>query len=150
MHVLVATDGSRQAVSAAKFLKSLADPSVVDKVSILAVVRPLAAVPFASDSTTTQWDEFSFRKVAEEATAKLAEEFAGWGPPVSTHVWSGSPAAQIIKAASQMGTGLIVLASRSSTADAVLVGSVAHRVIHHAECPVLVVRPKKTARRKKA
>lgn len=149
MHVLVATDGSEQALSAAQFLKSLADPSTIEKVSVIAVVRPLAAVPFASESNTN-WDDFSFRRLAEEATESLAKEFAGWGPEVTTHVWSGSPSAQIIRAAEEMDAGLIVLASRSSAADTVLVGSVAHRVINHATCPVLVVRPgKKPGKRKR-
>ncbi|MDQ3236398.1 MAG: universal stress protein [Actinomycetota bacterium] len=48
-HVLVATDGSEQSLKAARYLRSLLDPASLEKVSIIAVVRPLAAVPFASD-----------------------------------------------------------------------------------------------------
>lgn len=53
----------------------------------------------------------------------------------------GGAAPQIISAAKAFGAGLIVMGTRgSSDFAALLVGSVAHKVIHHAECPVLVTR----------
>ncbi len=48
-HVLIATDGSEQSLKAARYLRSLLDPASLEHVSVIAVVRPLAAVPFASD-----------------------------------------------------------------------------------------------------
>ncbi len=48
-HVLITTDGSEQSLKAARYLRSLLDPASLERVSVLAVVRPLAAVPFASD-----------------------------------------------------------------------------------------------------
>ena len=47
MHVIVATDGSKQSLAAAKHLKAFADPKKVTEISVIAVVRPLAAVAFA-------------------------------------------------------------------------------------------------------
>jgi len=49
MHVIVATDGSKQSLAAAKHLKSFADPEKVTEISVVAVVRPLAAVAFADE-----------------------------------------------------------------------------------------------------
>ena len=73
---------------------------------MLAVIRPLAAVSFASDLADSgrerkgdRWTELSFRKAAEEATGRIAAEFEDWAPEVQTRIWSGSPASQIIKAA---------------------------------------------------
>jgi nucleotide-binding universal stress UspA family protein len=144
VHVVVATDGSRQAVEAAAFLRTLANPSSVERVTVVAVVSPLAAVPFASDDAeTSSLEEMSFRRAAEQATQRLADALRGWGPQVATQVRSGSPAVELVKAAKSLGAGLLVVAHRSSTFESLLLGSVAHRVMNDAPCPVLVVRPTK-------
>lgn len=53
----------------------------------------------------------------------------------------GHVAPQIIETAESENAGLIVLGTRGhSDFAALLVGSVAHKVIHHAHCPVLVTR----------
>lgn len=149
MHVIIATDGSKQSLQAAKYLRSVADPAQITSVGVLAVVRPLAAVPFATHGADDQQslEEISFRAAAEQATIQVAEVLDGWGPKITRHVRSGSPASEIIKAAKAKNAGLVVVASQSTRAEAVLMGSVAHRVLNHATCPVLVVRPQKTPRR---
>lgn len=53
----------------------------------------------------------------------------------------GRAARNIIDAARELGVGMIIMGSRGfSDLPGLLLGSVAHKVIHHAECPVLVVR----------
>jgi nucleotide-binding universal stress UspA family protein len=152
MHVIIATDGSKQALKAARYLRSFADPGTVTSVSVLAVVSPLAAVPFATenDGGRTDIEELSFRTAAEAATGQIADVLADWGPKITTHVRSGSPATEIVKAAKAKDAGLIVVASRSTRTEAVLMGSVAHRVLSHATCPVLVVRTGTKAKKRKA
>lgn len=142
MHVLIATDGSQQSLDAARHLMSFADPTSFDGVAVLAVVSPLAAVPFANEAETgrEQIEEVSFRRAAERATLAIADELSSWGATATTHVRGGSPAGEIVKAAREWRSSLIVLASRSSFTEAVLMGSVAHRVLSHAPCPVLVHR----------
>ena len=49
MHVIVATDGSQQSLRAARHLKSFADPAKIEEISVVAVIRPLAAVAFADE-----------------------------------------------------------------------------------------------------
>lgn len=143
MHVIIATDGSKQSLQAARYLRSTVDPETVSSVGILAVTSPLAAVPFAteSDSDRKGIEELSFKAAAERATAEIAEVLVGWGPKITKQVRSGSPAAEIVKAAKAKDAGLIVVASSSSRTAAVLMGSVAHRVLNLATCPVLVWRP---------
>ncbi len=147
MHVIVATDGSKQSLAAAKHLKSFADPRKVTDISVIAVVRPLAAVAFADDLSPVDkrkadHEAGGFRAAAESAVATIASVFEGWGPKVHQRVRSGSPANEIIKAAGQLGAGLVVVASGGrGLSDVVLVGSTAQRVQHYAPCPVLVVRP---------
>lgn len=146
MHVIVAIDGSRQSLAAARHLKSFADPEKISAISVVAVIRPLAAVAFADEISgikgEAQGDLQTFRESAEAAMAKVAVEFDGWGPKVRTRLRSGSPATEIIKTAKQVGAGLIVVASGGrGLSDAVLMGSTAQRVQSYAPCPVLVVRP---------
>lgn len=53
----------------------------------------------------------------------------------------GRVAPEILSVAADTQTDLIVMGSRGlSDFAGLLLGSVAHKVIHHAECPVLVVR----------
>lgn len=155
MHVIVATDGSKQSLAAAKKLKSFADPDKISAISVIAVIRPLAAVSFADElSGTTKYglgEELSFRKAAEAASDVIAAVFAGWGPKVHKRLRSGSPANEIIKAARQLDAGLIVVAAGGrGVSEAVLVGSTAQRVQHYAPCPVLVVRPAPRKKRRSA
>ena len=155
MHVIVATDGSRQSLAAAKHLKSFADPEKVTDISVIAVVRPLAAVAFADelspvDKRKADHEAGGFRAAAESAVATIADVFEGWGPKVHRRIRSGSPANEIIKAAGQLGAGLVVVASGGrGLSDVVLVGSTAQRVQHYAPCPVLVVRPAPRAKKRR-
>ena len=149
-HVLVATDGSEQSLKAARYLRNLLDPASVEKVSVIAVVRPLAAVPFASDfgeeEHAAQQAEvnpvgLSFQRAAREAVDRVAAELRDMTPNVETTVRAGTPADQIIRAADDLEADLIVIGGRGKGAmEAIVLGSVAYRVLHHAPCPVLVMR----------
>ena len=56
-------------------------------------------------------------------------------------VLTSDVAPQIISEAADFGAGLIVMGTRGrSDFASLLLGSVAHKVIHHAQCPVLVTR----------
>ncbi len=148
-HVLIATDGSGQSLKAARYARSILDPAGLHQVTVVAVVRPLAAVPFASDfgepegaaDPEEQAIGHSFRKAAQEAADRIAEEFRGSSVRVVTQIRAGTPADQIIRAADELDVDLIVVGGRGRGAvQAILLGSVAYRVMHHATCPVLVTR----------
>lgn len=153
VHVVIATDGSRQSLRAARAFKSFTDPTKITAVTVVAVVRPLSAVAFADELSgagrrPAGGEDGSSRAAAAGATGVIAAEFAGWGPAVHQRIRSGSPASEIIKAATQLEAGLVVVASGGrGISETVLLGSTAQRVQQYAPCPVLVVRPTK---RKKA
>ena len=147
MHVIVATDGSRQSLVAARQFMSFADVAKVTEVSVVAVVSPLAAVPFANELGGAQTDDptrLSFREEAHAATGVVMAELQAWGAAsVTRRILSGSPAVEIVKAAKESGTDLIVVASGSGgLSETILLGSTAQRVQHSAPCPVLVSRAK--------
>jgi nucleotide-binding universal stress UspA family protein len=153
MHVIVATDGSKQSLAAAKHLKSFADPSKLTEISVVAVIRPLASVAFADEVSegSDKWPTVSFREAAENAVETIAKVFDGWGPKVNKRIRSGSAANEIIKAAKQYDAGLVVVAAGGrGLSDSVLVGSTAQRVQHYAPCPVLVVRPAPKPRKRRS
>ena len=145
MHVIVATDGSRQSLVAARQFMAFADVTKVDEVSVVAVISPLASVPFANELSGrahAESTDLSFREEAEAATSVVAAEFADWGARVHRQVRSGSPAPEIVQAAVETDADLVVVASGGSGLSAtILLGSTAQRVQHSAPCPVLICRP---------
>jgi universal stress protein A len=63
--------------------------------------------------------------------------------PVSTAMRSGPAAAEIVRAARELGSDLIVLSTQGHTGiTRVILGSTAEQVVRLAPCPVLVVRQK--------
>ena len=146
-HVLVATDGSGQSLKAARYVRTLIGPGL-GRVSVVAVIRPLAAVPFASDfgeedQAAREQDPtgLAFRAAAEAAVARVAEVFSDTSASVQTFVRAGAPADEIVRAANELEVELIVIGGRGKGAvEAILLGSVSYRVLHHAPCPVLISR----------
>ena len=79
---------------------------------------------------------------AETFLKDQAEQIGSDGGKVAeTHLRSGDPDKEIIRAAESLGVGLIVIGSRGLGAlSRALIGSVSDSVVKHAHCPVLVVR----------
>jgi nucleotide-binding universal stress UspA family protein len=145
MHVIVATDGSRASLEGARQFQLIADSREIRDVTVLAVVSPYAAAPFANElgpHHSPGQTELSYRRDAEAAVDVVAAVFDRWGPTIHREVRSGSPATEIIRAAEDLHADLISMAagSRGLTAT-ILLGSTASRVQHSAPCPVLICRP---------
>lgn len=145
MHVIVATDGSQASLVGARQFKWIADSREITDVTIVAVVSPYAAVPFANElgpQKRTGVTELSFGEEARLAVDMVAREFDRWGPKIHKQIRSGSPAQEIIRAAEDLDADLITMASGSrGLSRTILLGSTASRVQHSAPCPVLVCRP---------
>ena len=156
MHVLIATDGSEQALAAARLVPAWLNPAAISRVTVLAIAA--AADPSslylgydldpmggagASVLATTDWERLAADvKRAGEVTAKrTAAALEGLKVPVETVVRQGVPANEILQAAEELHADLIVMGSRGwGQLKAMLLGSVSEHVLHHATCPVLIAR----------
>ena len=145
MHCIVTTDGSRASLVGAKQFKWIADSREITDVTVIAVVSPFAAVPFANELGPQQSNELtdlSFQHEAQAAVDLVAATFDGWGPAIHKQVRSGSPAQEIVRAAEDLDADLISMAAGSrGLTRTILLGSTASRVQHSAPCPVLICRP---------
>ena len=82
----------------------------------------------------------TFKNDAEQALAKALRIVADEGVPVTGTVAENSPATALLDAAKD--ADLVIVGSRGHGGFAsLLLGSVSSQVVHHAHCPVLVVRP---------
>ncbi len=117
----------------------------------LAVARQEAALVGAGVEAVMAWDHldqpgpepFDPHFSAEKAQAWLDEVLAGVpaddGPPVTGRAVCGHPAAVLLDAGA--GADLLVVGARGHGGFLGLrLGSVSHKVLHHAPCPVLVCR----------
>lgn len=126
--IVFAVDVSPESVSAAPFAISLAE-EFQGQLGLLHVIEDEPA-------GLSQW-------TLEHIESLVPEEARVWCRS-ETMVRIGSPAEQILKTATENKADLIVLGVRSASdgllAATRLPGSVAHRVIANATCPVLTVR----------
>ena len=79
---------------------------------------------------------------AETFLKDQAEQIGSDGGKVAeTHLRSGDPDKEILRAAEALGVGVIVIGRRGlGTVSRALLGSVSESVVRHAHCPVFVVR----------
>jgi nucleotide-binding universal stress UspA family protein len=144
--VLVATDGSRSA---------MAIPTILGRWRLLRGL-PMTALsvaphpPASTDFMVTAWtptpdgppgdehEEFTrHHEFAEQMVECLAEE--GW--PATAEMRIGDAAREIVAGAQDLGCDLIVTGSRGlGDIRRLLVGSVAHKVLMHSHCSVLILR----------
>lgn len=132
--VLLAVDGSEYADKAVAATVDLvkAGAGEVLVLHVQEAVAGMTVVPAES------------RQEAHELVEGVVAELTAVGAQVRGEVRSSvyrSTAREVLDAAETFGAGLIVLGSRGrGELTRLLLGSLAHKVIHLAACPVLVVR----------
>ncbi|TRX03559.1 universal stress protein [Candidatus Methylobacter oryzae] len=138
-HILLAADFSEHGEAVANRAKDLAEKYQA-KLSIVHVMDNLlitdaaygSTIPFDLDLTA------ELMAAAKKRLAVLAEklniaEDCRW-------METGSPKLEIIRVAEENEVDLIVLGSHGRHGFALLLGSTANGVLHHAQCDVLAVR----------
>lgn len=95
--------------------------------------------PVIGDAAGRGPDRDAFGEHARQANADALRHSAAAGVEVTSEVTEGHPADVLLRAAA--GADLLVLGSRGHGGfTGMLLGSVSNHAVHHAPCPVLVVR----------
>ena len=138
-HILLAADFSDHGDEVASKAKELAEANQA-KLSTIHVVDNLPItdasygpiIPFDGDLTE------QLMAAAKKRLAKVADELAI--PESNQWLEIGSPKLEIVRIAEQNDVDLIVVGSHGRHGFALLLGSTANGVLHHALCDVLAVR----------
>jgi len=136
--ILFATDFSPSAATAKLYVQALAH-RYQSKLRLLHVVDLGAA--FKSPDAGITLD--IFRRFGEESLTKLRSELVAPQIYVETVLREGTdPAMEILQAAQNKSTNLLVIGTRGHKGLARLVlGSTAEELIHQAQCPILTIGP---------
>jgi nucleotide-binding universal stress UspA family protein len=135
--IVLGIDGSDHAVKAATVAAELAK-AVGAEVLVLHVLERMAASK-GGPATDLELPRDA-ASLVETAAARLKEDGIKTTEKVVTAP-SGRVVPEILGAAEEAGADLIVVGSRGlSDFSGLLIGSVSHKLIQHANCPVLVVR----------
>ncbi|MCJ7456000.1 universal stress protein [Candidatus Bathyarchaeota archaeon] len=140
--ILVGLDGSDYSLRALDFAIDLAKKYQSQLVLVHVVMRQIYAInpPEAGILAGTA----IVRELETEGKTILTqgeEKVKAQGLPVEARLRQGVPAEELLRAAADEKTDLMVLGSRGlSQVRAFLLGSVSDKVSHHAKCPTLIIR----------
>jgi nucleotide-binding universal stress UspA family protein len=143
---LVAVDGSEDSWAAAQSFARLPLPkeSTVRLLAVLDVPPMMAPTEGAAPAMVTTPEALISERRAqlEGILSRVAASYQGVVRDVERSVVVGGPAAEIVSAAREPGVDLVVVGARGlGPIRRWLLGSVSEHVLHHADCPVLVVPP---------
>jgi nucleotide-binding universal stress UspA family protein len=144
MKALVATDGSTSAIAAARAARSLLAAGTE---LLLVTVIPTPEDPeesaggfegpIVSEEEAAEWAA----RAAEAGRAALEQTAAAVDGAELQLVEGDDAGATIASVAERVGADVLVIGSSDKgVLRRLLVGSVMHHLVHHAPCPVLVVR----------
>ncbi len=141
MKILLATDGSKDAVHAAKFLSRLPHREPLELTVVTTIVFPHLHPADASTTWPPElWDQI--KTSAQSALDEITPMFQGADVTLTEKIIEGHTGHCIVEEAKSIGADLIVLGAKGHSAvGRVLLGSVSDFVATQAPCSVMVVRP---------
>jgi nucleotide-binding universal stress UspA family protein len=145
--ILLATDGSEEAELAALRAVDLAERTD----SELHVVHVGVLPTFLESYPGTLGYSGKLYEQIEEESRELLRELswrvkAAGGTVAGSHLRMGAVDLEVVALAKELGVGLIVMGCRGHRGiRRAIEGSISDGVIHHAPCPVLVVRSQESA-----
>ena len=143
--IVAGVDGSSSSVSALRWAIGQAEITGAAVDAVIAWHRPVATGGYGW-APTGMATSFNFKENAEKVLAEAISAACGPGGsvPVRTCVVEGSPARVLLDASD--GAELLVVGSRGHGGFAeALLGSVSQHCVHHARCPVVVIRDQERA-----
>jgi nucleotide-binding universal stress UspA family protein len=143
-HILLASDGSDHALKAAEAAAQIAQKFNA-RVTLLNVFDPPVMVPPFLGGPEPMIDVEIFTQTAEEVQIavekRTGEVLSKHGVTFESRREVGHPVDHIVTLAEKEKVDLIVMGSRGlGGLQSFLLGSVSDRVLHHAHCPVLIIR----------
>ena len=133
--MLLATDLTTASDEATQQALDLAD-SLDARLLVVNVIDPAARTNGVGMARVDQ-----IRAEREPSLLEIVERARAWGVEATHLLWTGEPGKSIVAAAEAERADLIVVGTRGlARAGRWLLGSVSDHVVHHASCPVLVVR----------
>ena len=141
--ILLATDGSAEAASAARTAADIAEKTG-SELHVVLVESSTAHIgmgpPEIADVPAPVQEELD-QEARRLLDAQVRQIEADGGTVAQAHLRLGRPDVEIVALAEEMGSGLVVMGSRGfGGIRRALMGSVSDSVVRHAHCPVLVVR----------
>ena len=141
--ILLATDGSEEAILAARTAVDLAEKTD----SELHVVHVAYLLPMSSELSyvASRVYEKAHEEAKREAQKLLDEQVRmiqeGGGTVADAHLRTGRPDEEVIRLSEELEVGLVAVGSRGlSSIKRVLMGSLSNSVVRNAHCAVLVIR----------
>lgn len=143
--ILVCSDGSEHALAAAGAAAEIAQKFGAEIVLLnvfnpAAVPAPFIGVPGASLLTATDMGCYAqeLQQTVEKDTGRVFDEI---GVPYICRRELGHPVDRIVAVAATIKADLIVMGTRGlGQWKSYLLGSISDGVLHHAHCPVLIIR----------
>ena len=138
MDIVIAVDGSDNALEAVRYGAKLAAANGDIRLHLLNVQPPLpsAASTFVSQDVVRSFHQEEGEKCLKPARALLDAEKQGY----ESHIAIGNAAEAIVAYSKEKNCASIVMGTRGlSSLPSLLLGSVAMRVLHLAEVPVTLI-----------
>jgi nucleotide-binding universal stress UspA family protein len=139
--MLLPTDGSENALKAARYMVKLVKAHPGVQVTLLHVYRVLAEFrTYDSPSPFGPGILETLKQMAQQALDKTVAVFEEAGLKVEAVSLEGDPGKDIAKFAAEGGYDHIVIGSRGAGLSALIFGSVAQSVLYFAQCPVIIIK----------
>jgi|SRR5690625_2915190 len=136
-HILLASDGSDNAVRAAKEavkIASLSEEAMIEVVYVIDIDKSKYDV---LHSKSKEEVDIERRKKNSKVIKYLNEANATY----KTTILRGRPGPEIVKYANEENVDIVVIGSRGlNTLQEMVLGSVSHKVMKRVNCPALVVK----------
>jgi len=136
-HILLASDGSENAVRAAKEAVKLASYDADSMINVIYVIDYDKSKTEVLHSTSNEEMEVERRRKNSKVIQFLDEANVNY----KTTILRGKPGPEIVRYANDQHVDIVVIGSRGlNTLQEMVLGSVSHKVMKRVHCPALIVK----------